>query len=117
LRSIKTVASTFSVVLGDVSILVAEEQSDAPSQMLSLLKEDPLKKVIVINLDRYLTREMDKNYPSILKYPNVRSISSVREILEDLFRYAEELKNVNSEIKAGDFKIDQSQRKYSSQIM
>lgn len=46
LRSLEVVTEMFSEMLVWIAILVVEEKSDAPSKALSLLKADPLKKMI-----------------------------------------------------------------------
>jgi hypothetical protein len=77
----------------DIAILVVESKSDAPDKVLALLEENPSKKVIVINFEKYHSREIGNAFSNIIKYQNVRVITSVTGIMEDFIKYSEELKN------------------------
>jgi hypothetical protein len=82
---------------------------------LKILEKNPKTKVIVINFEKYHSRN-DSAFPNIIKYPNTRVISSVQNIVIDMAKFAEELNGVDDEEEMT-FKIDEVQQKVSSNIM
>ena len=82
---------------------------------MKILESNPKTKVIVINFERYYSRD-DAAFLKIIKYPNTRVISEIQNIIVDLAKAAEEL-NAAKEEDEMSYRIDEVQQKVSSSIM
>lgn len=116
LRAIKVFFETFQVGIKDFVVFVYEPKSDDSQKVLSLLKENPNKKIIVINFNRG-NFSGDTYYADIINNPNTRVVTSVFDFMVDMIKAINDLKEPEEARMDWEYRLDLAQISYSSQLM